>query len=178
MAKLNPDMKIQSERIYLRPIQYPDIFKIMRWRNRPEVRKGFFSRKILTKEEQKKWFKQYLKDKTDMMFMITTKDNKDIGCVAIYRIDRNNKKAEVGRIIIGEKEFLRKGFAKEALEALSKYAFNRLNLQRLYCYILEGNKPSLLAFAGAGFDLEGILKRDIFLDHSFKNIIVMARFKR
>ncbi len=81
---------------------------------------------------------------------------KGIGCIDLFNFDPLNRRAGVGILIIDEER--RKGYAFEALEILSRYVFEVLNLHQLYCNITADNDISIALFEKAGFIPCGIRK--------------------
>ena len=67
-----------------------------------------------------------------------------------------NRKAELSIFIL--KEFRNKGFGKEAISTIIKYAFEKLNLHRLEAEVIEYNEGSKKMVEGFGFILEGRLR--------------------
>ncbi len=68
--------------------------------------------------------------KTIALALIDKKTKKHIGNTAIDSIDFINSHADL-TIMIGNKDFWGKGYAKEALRELIKHCFNKLNLNKI-----------------------------------------------
>ncbi len=100
-------------------------------------------------------------------FVITKKESNEIaGLIDLYDIDALNKRAGVGIMIV--EKFRNKGYAKEALSILIKYAFEVLHLHMLHCIIDIENKASLKLFVSEGFKISGLLK-DYFIRYDNLN---------
>jgi RimJ/RimL family protein N-acetyltransferase len=93
-----------------------------------------------------------------------------IGNIGLHKIDYIHRHAEIG-IIIGEKEFWKRGFATKSVNAIADYAFNTLNLHKLYAIVMKENTGSMKAFENAGFDKEGLI-RDHFFKHGIYHDVV------
>ena len=65
-------------------------------------------------------------------------------------------RAGIGILI--HETFRRRGFASEALDLLTDYAFNTLQLHQVYCNISPDNDESLNLFKSKGFKMVGIKK--------------------
>jgi len=76
---------------------------------------------------------------------------KAIGCIDLYEYNFKKLNAGVGIVIL--KEYRKKGFAKQSLILLIKYAWEKLNLKQLHTVILSNNKASLALFQSVGFEL-------------------------
>ena len=72
-----------------------------------------------------------------------------VGCIDLYEYNWIKQKAGVGIVIL--KKYRRKGFAKQALVSLIRYAWNELRLKQLHTGIFSDNKSSLSLFQSVGF---------------------------
>ena len=80
-----------------------------------------------------------------------------IGDIAFHLWNVQHYKAEIGYII--KKESAKnKGYMSEALEAVLKYGFENIHLQRIEAYISPNNEPSLKLVKKFGFQKEGFLR--------------------
>lgn len=76
---------------------------------------------------------------------------KAIGCIDLYEYNFKKQNAGVGIVIL--KEYRRKGFAKQSLTLLIKYAWKKLHLKQLHTGIFSDNKASLALFQSVGFEM-------------------------
>ena len=76
---------------------------------------------------------------------------KAIGCIDLYEYNFKKQNAYVGIVIL--KEYRRKGFAKQSLTLLIKYAWEKLHLKQLHTGIFSDNKASLALFQSVGFEM-------------------------
>ena len=76
---------------------------------------------------------------------------KAIGCIDLYEYNFKKQNAGVGIVIL--KEYRRKGFAKQSLTLLIKYAWEKLHLKQLHTGIFSDNKASLALFRSVGFEM-------------------------
>lgn len=76
---------------------------------------------------------------------------KAIGCIDLYEYNFKKQNAGVGIVIL--KEYRRKGFAKQSLTLLIKYAWEKLHLKQLHTGIFSDNKASLALFQSVGFEM-------------------------
>ena len=76
---------------------------------------------------------------------------KAIGCIDLYEYNFKRQNAGVGIVIL--KEYRRKGFAKQSLILLIKYAWEKLHLKQLHTGIFSDNKASLALFQSVGFEM-------------------------
>ena len=167
---------IKGKNINLREIGESDLPKMVEWRNKDRIRKCLFNQELITLEKQKKWFKDYYLNKDDdKIFIIEAKDSIPIGTIALKDLDSENGKAEFGRMMIGEDEYLGKGFAKDATMTLLNYAFNKMNLKKLHLETLTGNKGAICLYEKYGFKIDASLERTISINGSSHKIITMVK---
>ena len=88
----------------------------------------------------------------------TTESEKPVGLIDLFDFDPQHQRAGIG-ILIGDTSEWGKGYAKDALKILLKYAFTVLLLNQVYCSIDESNTASLNLFKNAGFRITGIKEK-------------------
>lgn len=136
-------MKINAERIYLRPLHVNDANgDYPTWLNDKEVcRYNSHGDTLYTKEMAIEYIKSVTNNPTCKVFAICDKkSNQHIGNISLQQISQDDKSAEFA-IIMGEKEFWGKGYAKEAGEILINFGFDILKLSKIYCGTSEANIP-------------------------------------
>jgi len=86
--------------------------------------------------------------------IINKKNNVHIGWAGIYEINWISSNGEL-RFFLGEKKYRKKGFTTETVSLLIKYAFNKLNLHRVYGGANKENLGSIRIFKNLKFRSEG-----------------------
>ncbi|QSQ10397.1 Spermidine N(1)-acetyltransferase [Koleobacter methoxysyntrophicus] len=168
---------LQSERLKLRVLEEQDGSMIVVWRNQKEVIDQLFSYVGITAKQHFNWYEKYINDDTRLEFIIEIKDKKKpIGTIGLNNIDFKNQKAELG-IMIGELTEQGKGYGEEAVRSLLQYAFDELNLQKIYLKTFCDNEPAVRLYKKVGFHQEGILRKEIFKNGKFKDVIIMSILK-
>ncbi|WP_024954310.1 GNAT family N-acetyltransferase [Sulfurospirillum arcachonense] len=165
---------LENEKIYLSSIENEnDISKMYYWINNKELvnfNSSFFPVHLKNHIE---WFENIRKDKSTVIFGIRKKeDNELIGTCQLHSINPIHKKAELQ--IRLQLESSSKGYGKEALKILIDYGFNDLNLNKIYLNVFETNSRAISLYEKMGFQKEGILRRDIFLNGKYINVYVMS----
>ncbi len=118
--------------------------------------------------------KEYLKNSHKDIYeikqlrLVIDHEEEAIGLIDLFDFDPKNKRAGIG-IIIAEASNRQKGYGKEAIELLLKYAFTYLGIHQLYCNIAETNTPSIQLFESCGFKLVGLKKDWNFVNGNFKS---------
>jgi len=112
----------------------------------------------------KKYIRHQLKIKNYIEFAILM-DNKFVGTICIENIDNVNKKASIGYWVA--KSYRNRGIATRAVKLAVRYGFSKLKLKRIYAKVNEDNVQSRGVLEDAGFEREGIFKKNIFKNGKF-----------
>lgn len=111
--------------IHLEKIDYNIIHLIRKWRNHDRV--FFHDKNLITHNQQEEWYKKYLKDNTEWRFVIYYNDI-PIGTIGFSILP--NSEAHIETVILGEKEYDRKGYMSEALRQLMlMFPFKKFSLE-------------------------------------------------
>jgi len=147
------------------------------WSNNGDLCRLLDRARPVSDSEHEEWFGALL-NRTDRVYFAieTARDHKHIGNVWLWDIDPRHHKAEV-RIMIGETDEAGRGMGTEAIDLACQYAFQRLNLHRVYAYVLEINPRARRAFEKAGFALEGTLRKDRWYDDRYIDVFVLGRLR-
>lgn len=167
-------MELECGNLILRPITLEDTDNILTWRNKPSVKKFFIHQKDISRKEHINWMKTKVDTGDVIQFIIIEKQNAHpIGSVYLQNIDLLNKKAEFG-IFIGEDHLTNRGFGAAAAECMIKYAFDKMELHKLYLRVYEDNSRAISSYLKAGFKKEAVLKDDVYIDGKYRNIVLMG----
>jgi len=86
---------------------------------------------------------------TSQVRFIIDLDNKSIGCIDLYDYNFIKNQAGVGIVVI--EDYRRNGYAKQALEKLIFYSWNKIFIKKLYALIDSENIASIKLFLSLGF---------------------------
>jgi len=103
----------------------------------------------------------------EMAFRIE-KDNELIGEIRFKIIKWFNRKAEISILI--KEEFQNMGYGREALKAIIKHGFEKMNMHRLEAEVIAFNEVSIKLVEGLGFIREGVLREAKFSDGKYWDI--------
>ena len=79
-----------------------------------------------------------------------------IGTTTLYNLDFGNRRAEMGYAL--SRDHWRRGYMREALQALLTYAFEVLDLRRIEADVDPRNTASIQTLERLGFQREGFLR--------------------
>lgn len=169
---------LKNEILTLRIMEEDDLELVRSWRFNPDNYDYFYEFTPVSKLKNKQWFESSINKSNEINFIIeNNKDKKAIGIIALIDIDHRNRKAEMGRVLIGDNAERSKGFGAKAISVLLNYAFNHLNLNKIYCEVFDANKPALNLYKKIGFEVEGNFSNHIYKNGNYENIIRLAIFK-
>lgn len=134
-------------------LEESDLPTTLAWRNQPEVRHWFLDSSIISPERHREWFRGYRNRDDDFLFVIHDRRtlNRPVGQVGLYRIDWDKRRAEFGRMMIGDLQAQGRGVATAATQCLIRWAFTVLQLKELYLEVLPGNQAARRLYDRCGF---------------------------
>lgn len=170
-------MNLKGEKVLLRAIEKEDLEFLRSMINDPEMEKcvGGWSFPI-SKYEQEKWFENQIQSKSNIRLIIEVEGER-IGLVTITDIDWKNRKACNGIKLYNDK-VKGKRYGTDTINTIMKYAFEELQLNKLYSVILEYNVPSLNLYKKCGWKIDGILREEKFKGNHYINEVAISILKK
>ena len=155
---------LEGERVRLEPPRPDYVPAYQRWFADMEVTRFLRHRFPLTLKHQEGWLERAAKDEHLVLWAIVLKDGaRLVGNTALERISWRNRNAENG-IVIGEKDAWGKGYATEAMQLRTRYAFRELGLETVYTHVVLPNDASRRALERAGYKQCGLWRRHYLVD--------------
>lgn len=177
MRPMDKDMRIEGEKVYLRPITKEDTEDVLSWRNSPEVVDNFIYRKRISTQEHTSWLENKVFTGDVHQFIICAKENDAlIGSVYIQNFDEENNKAEWGLFLNSSKNHS-KGVGTEVGNLILKYAFEELGLHKLTSRVLAYNKICIRMNEKLKFRQEAYLKDELLLNGKYEDLILYGAVK-
>ncbi len=158
--------------IELKRLTENELELLMNWRMREDISKMMFNNVKLTMDGQRKWFEEIKNSETEIRWIIW-KDEIPVGSLYFVDIDRKNLRCESGWFVAEKQGF---GFAQViSLQRNSfDYAFDVLNLNRVYGTVIDVNKGLPRMLEMCGIVKEGILKQHIIKEGKPHDVIVVG----
>lgn len=101
--------------------------------------------------------------------IVNPKDPQEVfGIIVLDNIDERNRNMTVNAMVV--KEHQNKGLVKEAMKFMTYYIMNNMNFYKIIGHIREDNLASDKASKAFGFEQEGLLKHQVYVDGEFYNI--------
>lgn len=153
-----------GDRLYLRALERKDLDgPYLDWINDPEVNRylatGRFPQR---RQDLEEYFERMTSSPDYAFFAIVDKETDEhIGNIKLGPIDWINRTSNFGTMI-GESEYHGRGYGTEAMELLLTYAFEELNLRKVWDAALSCNEASLRKNEKAGLREEARLEEMVY----------------
>ena len=168
---------LQTERLRLRPLVAEDAETLVRLAGTPEIAATAISiPHQYSTTAAKTWIAglpHLYRTGFAVNFAIVKIESKQmIGSLTLRDINRKNANAEL-EFWIGQ-PWQRQGYASEALREALKFAFERLELHRIYAYHFSDDQASAQFLIKHGFHLEGTLRDAVRKTSNFQDVSLSA----
>lgn len=160
--------------IKLRKIKLKDIENLRKERNKFFVRSKMLDQKIITKEKQYEWYKLSSKKKTSNYFIINFKDYA-IGAGSIKDIDLINSTCTWGYYIFEKYKGI---FGLLTQIKILDEIFIKKKIRKAYGHTISHNKDVLKLHKICGFEIEGVLKKQLIFKKKTRDVIITSLFKK
>lgn len=148
----------------IRPITSEDLDLLRIWKN--ENKAAFFSRQIITFDEQLKWYCTYLERDEDYMFAVLSPTGNIAGCMGV-RFVSHQKYWDVYNVILGDLRFKGTGLMSKALLELIAFAKQKYDLP--IKLVVLSNNPAVSWYEKNGFTRESENSTSIIMCYDRKN---------
>lgn len=168
---------IKGKKVILKAVEQEDLKQLMDWRNNPDFRKHFREHRELSMDMQQKWFEQrVVNDNTTMMFSLRrSRDGELLGCCGLVYINWVHRHADLSLYIGWKDSYIDKeGYAKESCELLLSYAFNELNLNKVWTEIYEFDMKKRDLYKEFKFHQDGLLRQNYFHGGKWHNSLILS----
>ena len=165
--------KLESERIYLSPMNVEDTEKYVKWLNDRKVTDGIASTaKLINSISEKAWIEKIM-EKGAFTFSIILKEKDElIGNCGIMDFDAIHGTGTLG-IFIGEEEYRSNGYGSETIELLLDFAFNQLRCHNIDLGVFSFNEQAINCYKKVGFKEYGRRHECYYLDGKWHDAIKM-----
>jgi UDP-4-amino-4,6-dideoxy-N-acetyl-beta-L-altrosamine N-acetyltransferase len=155
--------------IRARKMRESDLETVLRWRNRPDVRKCMLSQHKITMAEHRAWFDRSEKDDTRALLVIED-DNLMIGCVVFSNA---SCAGTADWSFYADPDSLA-GTGRKVCEAALDFAFRELQIHKVAGQVLDFNEASIRTHLRLGFTQEGVLREHHLIDGKHLDLIVFG----
>jgi RimJ/RimL family protein N-acetyltransferase len=164
--------------VRLRPFRGSDLTRVIAWRRDEELRRGaFWSDAPFGRPEALRWLRT-ISDGVDPSRLTLAVEligsGRLVGLTTLTRIDRRAGTAYFG-VVIGEKDCWGQGIAHKTLGLMKRQAA-ALGLRKMLLEVASDNARAIALYRHAGFETEGILRRQLRRGSDFVDVFIMAIF--
>ena len=160
--------------IKLRPLEREDLRFVHQLDNNASVMRYWFEEPYEAFVELEDLYDKHIHDQSERRFVVEHEDKK-AGLVELVEINHVHRRAEF-QIIIAP-NFQGKGLATKAIQLALDYGFSVLNLYKLYLIVDEENSKAIHIYQKLGFETEGVLRHEFFINGQYRNTIRMCIFQ-
>jgi len=177
---MNMKQVLVMNNLLLRAME-PEDYKITyKWRQDDATSSAVIGMKrFISLETEKKWVLKAIENheagKALRLVICSVIDSTAVGLVNVTDIDLINRCCRVGYMI--DPEARGGGVATWALTQAIEYMIENFGMNRVSCRILEDNIPSQRLAVKVGMQQEGTLRKAVFKDNQYKDLICFAVLK-
>ncbi|MEP7165750.1 MAG: GNAT family protein [Ferruginibacter sp.] len=177
----SPFPQIETERLLLRSLTMDDADTLFSLRSNKKVIEHLNRAPDGSREATKGKMKEILElqEKNELIFwVITFKDDPAamIGNIGYWHIIKEHFRAEIGYML--HPGHWQKGIMKEALHAVIKYAFTKMNLHSIEANINPDNIASGALLESCGFTKEAYHRENYYYDGVFYDSVIYSRLNK
>jgi RimJ/RimL family protein N-acetyltransferase len=167
-----------AQQVRLRPFRRGDLPQVIAWRHDDDVRRGaLWSEAPFGPREAQRWLRAVSDgvDPSRLTFAVELRPSgRLVGLTNLSRIDRRSGTAYFG-VVIGEKDCWGRGIASDALRLMLGRAA-ALGLRKVLLEVAADNPRAIALYRRAGFETEGVLRRQLPRGTVFMDVLIMAVF--
>ena len=184
MLRARRKVRLETERLTLRPPEHGDFraWSSLRRESRdfltpwePTWAEDHLSRKSFTNRVY--WAQRSISQGTAVpLFLIRREDAALVGAITLDHIRRGPAQAGTTGYWVGERH-ARKGYMREAIQALVHYAFTTLDLSRIEAGCLPENTASRRLLEQCGYKYEGVAQSYLQINGRWRNHVLYANLR-
>ena len=153
---------LEGETVSLTPVESDDLSFIRDGVNHPAVWRTVGGQALPTNLDTERAFYEEATHDDDVVTLLITVDGTRVGVIELSAIDWVRGVAEVSYWVHPDRQ--REGIASDALNTVVEYAFGDLRLRKLSAEVAVTNRASRRTVESAGFEQEGTLVAEDFVD--------------
>ncbi|MGX7048682.1 spermidine N1-acetyltransferase [Lactococcus piscium] len=158
----------------IRPLERNDLPFIHQLDNHKMTMALWFEEPYESIDELTSLYDKHIHDNTERRFVIDL-DGEFAGVIELVEIDYIHRTTEIQ--IIVRKAYQGQGLAKKAIRKGLDYAFNMLNMHKVYLYVDVDNQVGIHIYEGVGFVKEGMMRQQFYANGAYHDSLFMGIFK-
>lgn len=158
----------------LRPLEREDLRFVHQLDNNASVMRYWFEEPYEAFVELSDLYDKHIHDQSERRFVVEH-EGANAGLVELVEINHIHRRAEFQIIIAPSHQG--KGLASKAAKLAMEYGFSVLNLYKLYLIVDKENAKAIHIYTKLGFEIEGELIHEFFINGEYRNTIRMCIFQ-
>ena len=171
--------RVYGKRIMLREFRQEDISGMRSWATDNDACAGLGPLFIAPQpwEKTERMLNEYLNGTAGgANFAIADREKGNyLGQCNLLSVDRVARHAEMAIVLAPDS--VGRGYAREAIGLLLRYAFDEMNLRRVHLKVLADNERAIRCYEACGFRREGVLREHAYHAGRYTDIVVMGILK-
>lgn len=165
-----------TPQIKLRALERDDLRFVHDLTNNRRVMSYWFEEPFESFVELEELYLRHIHDQSERRFIAETAGGERLGLVELVEINTIHRRAEFQIIIAPENQG--KGHGAPVTRLAMDYAFRVLNLNKLYLVVSTENEAAIAIYRACGFQEEGRLVDEFFVDGRYQAALRMYRLQR
>lgn len=178
--KMSGFHSLAGEKVYFKALNMEDAQEVHTYASDPEVSIFIGWNLMKSLEETREHIKLMLNREsagTHLYASIVLKSTHEIiGTAMIFNFDEEANKAEIGYLI--HRDHWGKGYGTEIVTLMTDFAFQSLHLHKLYAFVVDANIGSARILEKNGYELEGRLKDNYFIEDKYYDAFLFGKIKK
>lgn len=166
------EKKLTIDDISICPLKENDLKEFLPWMITPEAKQTLIGLLPKTLDDSRRYFF----DPGRKFFGIYHDDSNLIGFIGSHKTSTLFKKIEMKKYI-GYQDYRKRGFGKKATFLFLYYVFETLKFNKINIYSIDTNIRNVNLNSKFGFELEGVLLKEIYYDDTFRDVLRMGLHK-
>ncbi|MDR0710121.1 MAG: GNAT family N-acetyltransferase [Spirochaetaceae bacterium] len=160
--------------MHIRPLERKDLPNIHDLDNQRQTMAFWFEEPYESLDELSSLYDKHIHDETERRFVIDM-DGEFAGIVELVNINFLHRTTEIQ--IIMAMPFRGRRLSEEATLYGIHYAFDILNMHKVYLYVDVDNAPAVHIYEKIGFVKEGHLRKQFFANGEYHDSYIMGLFR-
>jgi RimJ/RimL family protein N-acetyltransferase len=160
--------------VNLRPVDVTDVHRGHAWINDRDVARYVGHRYPLSMADEERWISEAPQNSArSVRLAIETKDGVHIGMIKLHDVYPEERRCGL-RVMIGDKAYWSNGYGTDAIVTLLRFAFDEMNLNRVWLLVFDFNTRAYACYLKCGFREEGRLRQHYYHRGRYWDTIAMG----
>lgn len=158
----------------IRALEKYDLKNVHKINNELNIMAYWFEEPYESLSELESLYQRHIHDESERRFVIEIEDE-FAGIVELVELDYIHRNCEI-QVIITE-EYGGQSLGEQAMNKIIAYAFDILNMHKVYLYVDVDNKKAVHIYKKIGFKEEGYLHQQFYAKGKYKDSLFMGILK-